>query len=78
MQLEKGDVNIKNILIIFAFLIGFVGWFYSSIVIPLSNIQVQITQIQLTLKSAAQNFVNLQSQITANSDDIIILKQEIK
>lgn len=82
---ERREVNIANselsltkVVGVCVFLLG-IGWgFVTTVVIPISNIQIKLAQIQATLQTNAQSFSTLQAQVNANSSDILILKSKQK
>lgn len=76
-QLEKGEVSIVKATVAIGVALS-VGWgIVVTIVLPINSMQVQLAQIQSALKISAQNFVLLQNQVTSNSNDILILKDQM-
>lgn len=45
-DLEKTELGIKSILTLVGVVIGFVGFFYSQVIIPIKEIQIQLISIQ--------------------------------
>lgn len=78
VQLDKGDVNIKYVLVIIVAIVGYVALYYNTTVLPIATIQVQLAQIQVTLKQATQNFTTLNAEVQANTNAISVLQDKIK
>lgn len=49
LDLEKTELSTGKVAILIITIIGFVAWFYNSVVIPINQIQATITQINETL-----------------------------
>lgn len=74
VMLDKGEISIVKAAVILVAVLS-LGWgVVTTIVLPINSMQVQLAQIQVSLKTSAQNFATLQTQVTANSNDILILK----
>ncbi len=56
--------------------IGVMG-FVKTVVIPLSNVQITITQIQQSLANSANDYKALDGRVTQNSNDIIKIQTQI-
>lgn len=51
-------------------------WFFVvNVILPIANIEAQLSSIQLTLSDIKVTNANMDSRITTNSNDILVLKQ---
>jgi len=70
VDLEKGELNIKYVLLILVAIISYVAWFYSAVVIPIKEIQLGLAQVQNQL-------ANHDDKEEALKKDIIVLDKRI-
>ena len=74
--LDKGEISIVKASVVLVTLLT-LGWgVVVTIVLPINSMQIQLANIQATLKSSTQNVTALQAEVAANSSDILLLKQE--
>jgi len=53
-------------------------WFFVvNVILPINNIESQLASIQLTLTDIKTTNANMDARITANSNDILVLKQQL-
>ena len=76
LKLDQGEISIvKAAVVLVAFLS--LGWgVVVTIVLPINSMQIQLAQIQVILKTSAQSVTTLQTEVTQNSNDILILKAQ--
>lgn len=76
VKLDQSEISIVKAALVLVFCLS-VGWgFVVTVVLPINSMQVQLAQIQTTLKSQTQNFATLQSQETLDANNILILQQK--
>ncbi len=57
---------------------GFIATFFSQVVIPINNIQIQLVQIQQNQQDIKKVTDGFDVRITANANDLILLKEQIR
>lgn len=63
VNLERAELNIKVVVSVIVGIILFVAWFYNSVVIPINNMQLQLTQVQITLLEYKENNQDLSARL---------------
>jgi len=77
INLANTELSVTRVALIVVFLLG-VGWtFVSTVVIPINNMQIQLTQIQVSLKQVSQNYTALQAQETLDQSNILLIQQQL-
>lgn len=49
IELDKTELSVGKVLLLIVAIVGYVGWVYNSIIIPINQMQVSIAQINSTL-----------------------------
>lgn len=65
MNLERGEVNIKTVLVIIGVTLSIAGAFFWEIVIPIRDVQTRVAEIQVTLQTEHDNYAALDKRVTA-------------
>ena len=81
ITIDKSEISLAKAGIILVAILT-AGWgIVSTIVIPVSNLTLQVTQLTTTVNTYIKNqsaaFTILQDQVTTNSTDITIIKQKL-
>lgn len=76
IKLDDSEISIVKAAVVLVAILS-LGWgIVVTIVLPINSMQVTLAQIQTTLKASAQSFTALQSEVSANSNAILILQTE--
>ena len=78
IPLDKGEINVKYVIIGIVAIISYVGWFYNSVIIPINTIQTTQSQILANLQQTSSSQTAQDIIIKQNSDDIIKIKERLK
>lgn len=82
ITLDKSEISVVKAAVVLVALLS-LGWgIVVTLVIPVSNLTLQVAQINNTLKmyiqTSTQNYNALTAQVTSNTEDIIVIKQELQ
>ena len=81
VTIDRSEISLAKAGIILVAILTASWGVVSTIVIPVSNLTLQVTQLTTTVSTYIKNqtaaFTILQNQVTTNSTDITIIKQKL-
>lgn len=79
MNVEETVVRkvLKNEFVQLAGLAAAIWFFVTTVILPINNIQFALANIQVSLSELKQNNTGLDTRITSNANDILVLKERL-
>lgn len=64
MEIDKAQLSVGKVAIIVVAIVGYVAWVYSSIIVPINQMQISIAQINSTLADNKTFQANTNDRLT--------------